>query len=123
MIDKNTALELGLDNFNSLNELANDVVELILAGPDAKETSCKELGLDERAYYGDGPWIVDNNGRSLVFRKPTGALDYYGHFEYVDKGAIREFGDYTIYSEEDERVAEHIARALGEEINPEDDDE
>ena len=57
-----------------------------------------------------------------MFRNPTGSLDYYGGFEYVDKGCITKIADYVIYSDEDSRVAEHIARALGEEPDETDDE-
>ena len=48
--------------------------------------------------------------------KYRGLLEYYGGFEYVDKGDIVTIGDYVIYlsSEEDSRVREHIERYYGD---------
>ena len=47
--------------------------------------------------------------------KYRGLLEYYGGFEYVDRGDVVTIGDYVIYlsSEEDSRVREHIERYYG----------
>lgn len=59
-----------------------------------------ELGLDRRAAY--TIWVDED---VLIVRKDEDrTLQYYGGFEYVDKDARLEFGNYVIYTSDDSRV-------------------
>jgi mannose/cellobiose epimerase-like protein (N-acyl-D-glucosamine 2-epimerase family) len=62
----------------------------------------EELGLDRRAAY--SVWIDED---ALIVRKDEDrTLQYYGGFEYVDKDARTEVGNYVIYTNDDSRVAD-----------------
>lgn len=62
----------------------------------------EDLGLDRRAAY--TVWVDED---ALIVRKNEDrTLQYYGGFEYVDKDARIECGDYVIYSNDDSRVAD-----------------
>ena len=76
------------------------------------ELKAKDLGLDPRSFYGYA--YVDKSAIAVI-KEQDRTLQYYGGFEYVDKDYRREVGDYVFYLVEDDRVAEHIARALDKE--------
>jgi hypothetical protein len=80
------------------------------------EVSANQLGLDPRAFWG---YAYVDESAIVVTKEQTRLLDYYGGFEYVDKDYRREVGDYVFYLAEDDRVAGHIARALGKELEKE----
>lgn len=74
----------------------------------AVERPAHELGLDPRCgniYVGDD-FIASGNPRQL---------DYYGGFEYVDPDYTQPLGDWKLYLNEDDRVAEALARLAEEE--------
>lgn len=62
----------------------------------------EELGLDRRAGY--GLWVDED--AIIVLKNDDRVLQYYGGFEYVDKDARIECGDYVIYTNDDSRVAD-----------------
>ena len=76
------------------------------------EVTAEQLGLDPRSFWGVA--YVDESA-IVVIKEQTRTLDYYGGFDYVDRDYRREVGDYVFYLAEDDRVAHHIARALGQE--------
>lgn len=82
---------------------ANQQFEAALA--ELPQVSADELGLDRRA----GRLYVDVD-HGLIISSNTRTLDYYGGFEYVHEDAVQVFGKYKIYSDEDERVADAIAK-------------
>ena len=61
-----------------------------------------EIGLDRRAAY--RVWVDED--AIIVSRDQDRTLQYYGGFEYVDKAARTECGDYVIYTNDDQRVAD-----------------
>ena len=71
-----------------------------------EETTVETVGLEERA--GHRIWIAKDYGSVAVNNYIRRALDYYGGFEYVDKGCVRVIGEYTFYLSEGSRVAEAI---------------
>lgn len=77
------------------------VAELREAG--AERVSADKVGLDYRA----GSVYVLCNG--IVREGATNSLEYYGGFEYVDREYVIELGNWTFYSDDDERVRECIA--------------
>jgi hypothetical protein len=80
------------------------------------EVTAEQMGLDPRSFWGHA--YVDNTA-IVVNKEQSRKLDYYGGFEYVDREYRREVGDYVFYIAEDDRVREHIARALGKELEEE----
>lgn len=65
-----------------------------------------KMGLDERAAYE----LFINDGAIAVSKSQDRTLQYYGGFEYVDKEARQELGNYVFYMAEDDRVLGHIER-------------
>ena len=62
----------------------------------------EELGLDRRSAY--SVWVDED---ALIVRKDEDrTLQYYGGFEYVDKNARSECGNYVVYTADDSRVAD-----------------
>lgn len=97
------------------NELEN-LADNIRAA--TKNVEPKQLGLDERASYGQ--LLVGDNFIAAGSRNDDRVLQYYGGFEYVDKDCRLEVGSLVIYSAEDERVQGCLDRLEGKEN--EDDD-
>lgn len=83
----------------NINGLMQDFVQSM---DQAKPT---DLGLDSRCGY-DNFFVSDNC--IVVYGDDDRLLQYYGGFEYVDRGYRFEVGDYVIYMADDERVREHI---------------
>ena len=105
-----------MTTFRELQNLVNDAVEQFLA--DATPVTCEQLGLDPRAHYGE-IWVSED-GSELIFKSPSGLLDYYGGFEYVDKSAKKVFGNYVIYDRwSDERIDEHMSNLDGTNVEEE----
>lgn len=63
-----------------------------------------ELGLDRRSAYR----LFVNNECIVVRKSEDRTLQYYGGFEYIDTLDRIEFGDYVIYSADDDRVQDCI---------------
>ena len=72
-----------------------------------RRVPARELGLDYRC----GTVYV---GEDFIATASPGPLDYYGGFEYIDAEYTQTLGDWKLYLNEDNRVAEALAR-LGEE--------
>jgi hypothetical protein len=64
------------------------------------EVRAEDLGLDRRSAY--TLWVDED--AIIVTKNEDRTLQYYGGFEYVDKNARMECGDYVIYSDSDSRV-------------------
>lgn len=62
-----------------------------------------QIGLDVRAGY---VWV--DTEEELIIVRGSRSLDYYGGFEYVPEDARSNFGNYTIYSADSERVADAV---------------
>ena len=67
-----------------------------------------ELGLDERCGY-----VYVNEDCIVVQYNYTRGLEYYGGFEYVDDEYKIRMGDFIVYMNEDDRVADAIAHFIG----------
>lgn len=82
-------------------EEAQDRIEEILTYQDV--VTADKIGLDIRAgrvyVTPDGIIVREGNRRTL---------EYYGGFEYVDRGCVITLGDLTIYTRGDDRVEEAI---------------
>lgn len=91
---------------NSVNEMIEKLLE-----EHGTKVTCAQIGIDPRSHYGD-IWILED--RYLVFNLGSfGNLEYYCGFEYVEKDAIKNYGDYRFYdAEECERVMEHLDNGL-----------
>jgi len=68
------------------------------------ETSAESVGLDPRA----GHLLYISSEDIAVPSHADGSLQYYGGFEYVDSDYRKAFGDWVIYSSEDDRVRSAI---------------
>lgn len=64
------------------------------------EVTADKLGLDRRAAY--SVWVDDD--AIIVSKNEDRTLQYYGGFEYVDKDARIECGNYVIYTNNSDRV-------------------
>lgn len=89
------------------------IQEALLQLQDEIESSCRrvpahELGLDHRC----GTVYV---GEDFIATPNPNTLDYYGGFEYVDPDYTQPLGDWKLYSNEDDRVSEALARLAEEE--------
>lgn len=71
---------------------------------DMMRVSSSELGLDERCGY-----VYVNEDCIVVAYHYARGLDYYGGFEYVDDDCKIRMGNFIVYMNEDDRVAEAIA--------------
>lgn len=88
-----------------LEELATELLEDAVG-----QFTAKECGLDKRASCYT-LWVSDTWIACVASQDRN--LQYYGGFEYVDKGFRQELGDYVIYFADDARVQAHIDIALG----------
>ena len=61
-----------------------------------------QIGLDRRAAY--RVWVDED--AIIVSKDQDRTLQYYGGFEYVEARARIECGDYVIYTNDDQRVAD-----------------
>lgn len=98
-------------NLYGISEAVEELIEKIQAEAlDIKDAKGKWplsiSALPYSAWVGEDFFMVKNSCLS--------SLNYYGGFEYVDKGCIQGIGNYTIFSDEDERVSE-VVRALRDE--------
>ncbi len=69
-------------------------------------TEAKALGLDQRCGM-----LYVGAGFIACHKDQAHRLEYYGGFEYVDKAQRMEVGDLVLYSNESERVQDHLERA------------
>jgi len=84
---------------NLVNELDDQIRRAVA---DLPYVSTEDLGLDRRAAY--RVWVDDD--AIIVSKDQDRTLQYYGGFEYVDKDARIECGDYVIYTNNASRVAD-----------------
>ena len=89
-------------NINDLNDRIAVLVEEFIAGTDECH-DLRSIGLDPRS--ASLLWVGDNF--LAVTRSDDRSLQYYGGFEYVDKGCRTECGEYIFYSVDDNRVYDH----------------
>ena len=75
---------------------------------DMMRVCASELGLDERCGY-----VYVNEDCIVVPYNYTRGLEYYGGFEYVDDEYKIRMGDFIVYMNEDDRVANAIAHFIG----------
>jgi hypothetical protein len=103
------------DNVTSFSELYEAATELAESFTNSGETGLRPevFGLDPRAGW---DLFVDVDYTCIGVRGDAArkALMYYGGFEYVDESAVFRIGDWTFFSDEDSRVANHIARYVQE---------
>lgn len=96
----------------SLSNLLNNVnilVEDYIKDEEATLVTPAQLGLDGRAAYHP----IYLTGDALIFSDlDRGRVEYYGCFEYVDKRAVMQLGNYIFYRADDARVAGHIDNYL-----------
>jgi hypothetical protein len=90
--------------FNSVSELADAVNELVERHVRSmRRVTATELGLDVRC---GSAWVDEDTIVCDGYDRRT--FNYYGGFEYVDKGCVQVLGDYTFYSADDSRIADAI---------------
>jgi hypothetical protein len=88
--------------FNSVYELADAVNELVERHVRSmRKVTATELGLDVRC---GSAWVDEDT----IVCYNSNSFDYYGGFEYVDKGCVQVLGDYKFYSAGDSRIADAI---------------
>ena len=85
-----------LDLVESLDERIRAVVR------ELPKVEASAVGLDKRSAY--AIWIDED--ALIVTKDNDRTLQYYGGFEYVDKDARTEYGDYVIYSNSASRVSD-----------------
>lgn len=101
----------------SLMNLLDEVNDLVQAQIDRMEEVLPEdLGLDRRAGY---RLYVDST-TIAISKQDDRSLQYYGGFEYVDKDARHELGDWVFYTDEDNRVQRHLDRYFEKEDEEDD---
>jgi hypothetical protein len=86
-------------NLYELIDTVNEMVEKHVNG--MRKVTATELGLDKRcgsAWVDEDTIVCDNDN----------SFDYYGGFEYVDKGCVQVLGNYKFYSADDSRIADAI---------------
>lgn len=68
--------------------------------------NAEELGLDPRAGYKLYISRGEYDGCGIIACKDSNVrtMNYYGGFEYVSEECVKRFGEWTVYSEEDDRV-------------------
>lgn len=90
--------------------IMNDVQEKMerFVNNDMMRVCASELGLDERCGY-----VYVNEDCIVVQYNYTRGLEYYGGFEYVDDEYKIRMGDFIVYMNEDDRVADAIAHFIG----------
>ena len=95
----------------NINELKEEIDNLVGEYIDAGVSNIRpeRLGLDSRAGY--DLWVSeDRDVIGVKGQSATRNLMYYGGFEYVDEESITRIGDWTFFSNENDRVAGHLDR-------------
>ena len=82
-----------------VQDLETQIRRTVLSLP---EVRAEDLGLDRRSAY--TIWVDEDV--LIVTKNEDRTLQYYGGFEYVDKNARMECGDYVVYTSDDGRVAD-----------------
>jgi hypothetical protein len=82
-----------------VQDLETQIRRTVLSLP---EVRAEDLGLDRRSAY--TIWVDEDV--LIVTKNEDRTLQYYGGFEYVDKNARMECGDYVVYTSDDVRVAD-----------------
>lgn len=89
--------------YNELDDVVNTAVEQYI-DKNCKQGDADKTGLDKRAiglfWYNWDCIIIPADRRR--------ALDYYGGFEYIESECVKQYGEYVMYSAEDDRVQEVI---------------
>jgi hypothetical protein len=91
-------------NLDSILDCVENLVNDIIGR--AEQVTAESLGLDPRAGYSCDLYVIDD---AIIADGCVKNLNYYGGFEYVDSSLQVVLGTLTIYSEECDRVQEHIA--------------
>jgi hypothetical protein len=91
----NAEFERTDDMLDSVNNIVNNHVH------NMRQVDAKQLGLDPRC---GRAWVDDK----FIVCYTSNSFDYYGGFEYVDKGCITVVGEYKFYSREDDRIKDHL---------------
>ena len=105
----------------SLDGMLDKVYEVVdnYLEENAVDAKNSQLGLDDRAGWG----LKVIRGEAIACKvQYDSKLQYYGGFEYVDKGCRRQVGEWVFYDYNDSRVASHLDR-FDEECPDEDQDE
>lgn len=102
---------MNIENMNveDLFEHLDATVESFIA-TNMNKVSPEQLGLDSRAGY----FIYANQDGIAVNNNSVSQFDYYGGMEYVERDARHEFGNWTFYSNVDDRVAKCIKHLNGD---------
>lgn len=76
---------------------------------DLPKVCASKLGLDKRA---GSVWVDEDN--ELIIARGYGVrnLEYYGGFEYVDKGSVHQIDNFKIYTTMDNRVVDALDHYL-----------
>lgn len=91
---------------NILDIINNAAVEVEDNLKDLPKVGADKIGLDRRA---GRVWVDEDYGLIIIHKERANTLDYYGGFEYVDKEAVTEIGQFKVYSSMyDDRVASAI---------------
>lgn len=126
MADMTRTLELAktlLDSIHddmTVSQLVKMLSDVADAGIEAltNPVEAPEFGLDERA----GTLRVERNSPECLVADDSFS-PYYAGFDYVAQDCVTKIGSYTIYSDEDSRVAGHIEQFMGYDYEEEDDEE
>ena len=96
-----------MSTFSFIQDLKDEVENFVESN--MTRTNAADCGLDPRAGYS----LYVNEEALVVEKNRCGTLDYYGGFEYVDKEARQEIGDYVFFfADYDGRVYEAVQSAL-----------
>ena len=85
-----------------INDFSDEYIEA-----KTKRVHAEDLGLDARV---GTPYVGEDFIAVRANRENQRMIEYYGGFEYVDEEDIRHFGNYKIYLNSSNRVAEHLER-------------
>lgn len=99
-----------------LRNQINATIEKYLESQSAEQVSADRLGLDPRS----GSVFV---GPDFIARKGGGSFEYYSGFDYIKADDKMTAGDYTIYSNDANRVQEALDFFNGRVNHHEEDEE
>jgi hypothetical protein len=91
-----------------VNEMAQEMLDEMVADGDAQFKSATDLGLDGRASWDK---LIVSADFIAIKKDADRNMQYYGGFEYVNKSFRKEIGEYVFYMAEDSRVSQHISHA------------
>lgn len=104
LLDNSTS-ELYVSTISDVIDVVEEVTEQAIRKL-ATEYQPEQLGLDKRCYS----VLVDSEFSCIIVEGSTGAINYYGGFEYIEDEYISRIGNYTIYHEDSDRVRDHLDR-------------